>query len=76
MASLLHDAVRRWGIAPGAAELGQGASVGEREKAVEVLGKAMADHDLWLAHYLTAAPYDGLRKDPRAPALIATMSAR
>jgi tetratricopeptide (TPR) repeat protein len=51
-------------------------AVGEREKAVEVLRKAMTDHDLWLAHYLTAAPYDGLRKDPRARELFATMSAR
>ncbi|MGK2963673.1 MAG: protein kinase domain-containing protein [Gemmatimonadaceae bacterium] len=51
-------------------------AVGEREKAIEVLRKAMADHDLWLAHYLTAAPYDGLRRDPRARELFATMSAR
>ena len=40
-------------------------AVGEREKAVEVLRQAINDHDLWLAHYLSAAPYDGLRNDPR-----------
>ena len=51
-------------------------AVGERGKAVEVLGKAVDDHDLWLAHYLSAAPYDGLRKDPRVRDLFSRMSAR
>lgn len=51
-------------------------AVGEREKAIEVLGKAMADHDLWLGHTLTAAPYDDLRRDSRARELFATISKR
>ncbi len=51
-------------------------AVGERGKAVDVLGKAVDDHDLWLAHYLSAAPYDGLRKDPRVRDLFSRVSAR
>lgn len=51
-------------------------AVGEREKAIEVLREAVADHDLWLAHYLSAAPYDGLRKDSRVRDLFARISAR
>jgi TolB-like protein/tRNA A-37 threonylcarbamoyl transferase component Bud32 len=51
-------------------------AVGEREKAVETLRAAVNDHDLWLAHYFSAAPYDGLRKDPRVRELFATVSAR
>ncbi|MDQ3244223.1 MAG: hypothetical protein M3Q09_10880 [Gemmatimonadota bacterium] len=51
-------------------------AIGEREKAIEVLHEAVNDHDLWLAHYLTAAPYDGLRKDPRVRQLFSRISAR
>jgi tetratricopeptide (TPR) repeat protein len=51
-------------------------AVGEHEKAVETLRAAVADHDLWLAHYFSAAPYDGLRKDPRVRELFATVAAR
>lgn len=51
-------------------------AVGEREKAVEALRGAVNDHDLWLAHYLSAAPYDGLRKDPRVRQLFAMISKR
>lgn len=51
-------------------------AVGDREKAIEILEKAVADHDLWLGHTLTGAPYDGLRKDPRARELFAMMSKR
>lgn len=51
-------------------------AIGEREKAVEVLAAAVNDHDLWLAHYLSAAPYDGLRKDSRVQALFSKMSVR
>lgn len=51
-------------------------AVGEREKAIEILRKAVADHDLWLGHTLTGAPYDGLRKDSRASELFAMMSSR
>lgn len=50
-------------------------AIGEREKAVQMLREAISDHDLWLAHYLTAAPYDGLRKDPRVRELFAKISA-
>ena len=49
-------------------------AVGEREKAVEALREAVDDHDLWLAHYLSAAPYDGLRKDPRVVELFSRIS--
>lgn len=51
-------------------------ALGERERAVEVLRAAVRDHDLWLGHYLAAAPYDGLRKDPRVRALFSEISAR
>ncbi|MGI9044877.1 MAG: protein kinase domain-containing protein [Gemmatimonadaceae bacterium] len=51
-------------------------AIGEREKAIEVLREAVNDHDLWLAHYLSAAPYDGLRKDPRVASLFSTISRR
>lgn len=51
-------------------------AAGEREKAVSVLRAAVDDHDLWLAHYASAAPYDGLRKDPRVQVLFSKMSAR
>jgi hypothetical protein len=51
-------------------------AVGEREKAVELLREAVNDHDLWLAHYLSAAPYDGLRTDPRVRELFSRMSAK
>jgi TolB-like protein/tRNA A-37 threonylcarbamoyl transferase component Bud32/Flp pilus assembly protein TadD len=51
-------------------------ALGEREKAIEVLRAAVRDHDLWLGHYSGAAPYDGLRKDPRVRDLFAIISAR
>jgi serine/threonine-protein kinase len=51
-------------------------AVGEREKAVEVLRSAVDGHDLWLAHYLAAAPYDNLRKDSRVRDMFAKVSAR
>jgi tetratricopeptide (TPR) repeat protein len=51
-------------------------ALGEREKAIGALNKAVADHDLWLGHTLTAAPYDGLRKDPRARELFARISSK
>ena len=51
-------------------------AVGEREKAVAMLRAAVNDHDLWLAHYFSAAPYDGLRKDPRVRDLFAIVSRR
>jgi tetratricopeptide (TPR) repeat protein len=49
-------------------------AIGEREKAVAILREAISDHDLWLAHYLSAAPYDELRKDPRVRALFDSVS--
>jgi Flp pilus assembly protein TadD len=51
-------------------------ALGDRERAVEILRAAVDDHDLWLAHYLSAAPYDGLRKDPRVAELFSKMSSR
>ena len=51
-------------------------ALGEREKAVAILREAVDDHDLWLAHYLSAAPYDGLRTDPRVRELFSRMSSR
>lgn len=51
-------------------------AVGEREKAVEVLRAAVNDHDLWLAHYFSAAPYDEMRKDPRVRQLFSAISSR
>ena len=51
-------------------------AVGEHERAVETLRAAVNDHDLWLAHYFSAAPYDGLRKDPRVRELFATVATR
>lgn len=51
-------------------------AVGEHEKGVEVLRAAVNGHDLWLAHYLSAAPYDELRKDARVRDLFARISSR
>jgi hypothetical protein len=51
-------------------------AAGERERAIEVLRAAIDDHDLWLAHYFTAAPYDALRKDRRVRDLFARVSSR
>jgi hypothetical protein len=51
-------------------------AVGEHEKAVETLRAAVNDHDLWLAHYFSAAPYDALRKDQRVQQLFTTVAAR
>jgi eukaryotic-like serine/threonine-protein kinase len=51
-------------------------AIGERERAIQILRQAVVDNDLWLAHYISAAPYDGLRKDPRAAAIFATISSR
>ena len=51
-------------------------AIGERERAIAMLRLAIEDHDLWLAHYIPAAPYDGLRKDPRVRDLFAKVSAR
>jgi serine/threonine-protein kinase len=49
-------------------------AVGEHERAVENLRAAINDHDLWLAHYFSAAPYDALRKDPRVREMFAMVS--
>ena len=51
-------------------------AVGERDRAIAMLRQAIDGHDLWLAHYIPAAPYDGLRKDPRARDLFARVGAR
>jgi hypothetical protein len=49
-------------------------AVGEHEKAVETLRAAINDHDLWLAHYFSAVPYDGLRRDARVREMFAMVS--
>jgi hypothetical protein len=51
-------------------------AIGEREKAIQILRAAVDDHDLWLAHYLSAAPYDGLRTDPRVRSMLDLVSNR
>ena len=51
-------------------------AVGDHERAVANLRLAINDHDLWLAHYFSAAPYDALRKDPRVREMFATVSKR
>ena len=51
-------------------------ALGEREKAVQALREAVDDHDLWLAHYMSAAPYDELRKDSRVREIFANVSRR
>lgn len=51
-------------------------AIGRRAEALRVFEEAVNDHDLWLAHYVPAAPYDGLRKDPKARELFAKVSAR
>jgi tetratricopeptide (TPR) repeat protein len=70
LASLDKRASRR-GMAAAALD-----ALGEREEAVRLLREAVEDHDLWLAHYLSAAPYDGLRKDPRVRELFSRVSSR
>jgi serine/threonine-protein kinase len=51
-------------------------AIGRRDDAVRVLEEAVKDHDLWLAHYIPSAPYDGLRHEPKARQLFAKVSAR
>lgn len=51
-------------------------TLGRREEALKALREAVDGHDLWLAHYLHAAPYDGLRSDPRAKELFDYVSKR
>ncbi|HZJ00354.1 MAG TPA: protein kinase [Gemmatimonadaceae bacterium] len=51
-------------------------TLGRRDQAVNALRDAVDGHDLWLAHYLHAAPYDGLRTDPRAKELFDRISKR
>jgi serine/threonine protein kinase len=56
--------VGRRGIVAAALE-----AVGEHEKAVQTLREAVHGHDLWLAHYFSAAPYDAFAQgSPRAGA--------
>jgi tetratricopeptide (TPR) repeat protein len=50
--------------------------LGERKKAIEILGATVAGYDLWLAHSVAAAPYDALRKDPQAAPIFAKIEAR
>ena len=50
-------------------------AVGAPERAVPILRTAVDGHDLWLAHYFTAAPYDQMRKDPRVADLFKKVSA-
>jgi tetratricopeptide (TPR) repeat protein len=69
--SQIHEKATQRGMVAAALD-----AVGEREKAVEVLREAIDDHDLWLAHYLSAAPYDGLRKDARVRQLFDGISSR
>lgn len=51
-------------------------AIGARDKAVTIMRAAVENHDLWLAHYFSAAPYDGLRKDPRVEDLFKKISSR
>ena len=69
--SSLDGRITRRGMAAAALD-----AVGEREQAVAMLRDAVDDYDLWLAHYLSAAPYDGLRADPRVRELFARISSR
>lgn len=50
-------------------------AVGAHDRAVPIIREAVDSHDLWLAHYFTAAPYDALRKDPHVADLFKKVSA-
>jgi tetratricopeptide (TPR) repeat protein len=46
-------------------------ALGDREAAVAMFKRAVAQHDPWIFLWGRSAPYDGLRKDPRLAALFA-----
>jgi tetratricopeptide (TPR) repeat protein len=50
-------------------------ALGERDSAVTIFRRAVADHDPWILSTGRSAPYDGLRKDPRLAALFAKIEA-
>ena len=64
---------------PALAASGDGAAaldaLGERDAAVAMFSKAVEQHDQWILIAGHAAPYDGLRKDPRLAALFARIEA-
>jgi len=50
-------------------------ALGDREASVALFRRAVAQHDPWILNWGRAAPYDGLRKDPRLTALFAKIEA-
>jgi eukaryotic-like serine/threonine-protein kinase len=50
-------------------------ALGDRDSAVAVFRRAVAQHDPWLLSTGRSAPYDGLRKDPRLKSLFARIEA-
>jgi len=49
--------------------------LGDRDSAVTMFRRAVAQHDPWIFIQGRSAPYDGLRKDPRLAALFAKIEA-
>jgi hypothetical protein len=50
-------------------------ALGERDAAVAMFRRAVAQHSPWIWISDQSAPYDGLRKDPRLMAVFATIEA-
>lgn len=48
--------------------------IGEREKALDWLGKAYEEGDMWLRYLKVAPIYDSLRSEPRFKALLQRMN--
>jgi serine/threonine-protein kinase len=50
-------------------------ALGDRDSAVAMFRRAVAQHDPWIMNYGRSAQYDGLRKDPRLAALFEKIEA-
>jgi len=50
-------------------------ALGDRDAAVAMFRRVVAQHDEWILSYGRSGPYDGLRKDPRLAALFAKIEA-
>ncbi len=50
--------------------------LGDHRAAMEVLERAIADHDVWLVQFPRMERYDKLRRDPRAAALLRRLGTR
>ena len=48
--------------------------LGDHEAAVQMVGEAIATHDVWMVQFPRSPIYDRLRKDPRAAAMLDSLA--